>query len=225
MAGGMWLGFADGNFSTSGFRGQWSDSDGQQSNLDYVQNQWHLRTFDLSQFQGETISDLIALNERTGAVGQYDYYFGDIAMRRADGTVVPVWAGAPAPSGLTGTVFGPGSATVNVDSGQPAGVNSTAQNTHYYLDDYLGTTQMELSSGGWPVWEGSFTPFGQEIIGGTTTNYIGQQPADGTSMAYKFTGKERDAESGLDYFGARYYGSSMGRWMSPDWSSAPSAVC
>jgi RHS repeat-associated protein len=30
------------------------------------------------------------------------------------------------------------------------------------------------------------------------------------------TGKERDTESGLDYFGARYYGSSMGRWMSPD---------
>jgi RHS repeat-associated protein len=33
---------------------------------------------------------------------------------------------------------------------------------------------------------------------------------------YKFTGKERDTESGLDYFGARYYASSMGRWMSPD---------
>jgi RHS repeat-associated protein len=31
-----------------------------------------------------------------------------------------------------------------------------------------------------------------------------------------FTGKERDAESGLDYFGARYYGSSMGRFSSPD---------
>lgn len=30
------------------------------------------------------------------------------------------------------------------------------------------------------------------------------------------TGKERDAESGNDYFGARYYASSMGRWMSPD---------
>ena len=30
------------------------------------------------------------------------------------------------------------------------------------------------------------------------------------------TGKERDSESGLDYFGARYYGSSMGRFMSPD---------
>ena len=32
----------------------------------------------------------------------------------------------------------------------------------------------------------------------------------------RFTGKERDSESGLDYFGARYYGSTMGRWMSPD---------
>src|ERR1700721_2664943 len=35
-------------------------------------------------------------------------------------------------------------------------------------------------------------------------------------FAYKFTGKERDTESGLDYFGYRYLGSSMGRWTSPD---------
>jgi len=34
-----------------------------------------------------------------------------------------------------------------------------------------------------------------------------------------FTGKERDTESGNDYFGARYYASSMGRFMSPDWSA------
>lgn len=33
---------------------------------------------------------------------------------------------------------------------------------------------------------------------------------------YKFTGKERDSESGLDYFGARHYASSMGRFMSVD---------
>jgi len=32
------------------------------------------------------------------------------------------------------------------------------------------------------------------------------------------TGKERDSESGLDYFGARYYGSALGRFTSPDWS-------
>ena len=33
---------------------------------------------------------------------------------------------------------------------------------------------------------------------------------------YKFTGKERDAESGLDNFGKRYNSSSMGRFMTPD---------
>ena len=35
-------------------------------------------------------------------------------------------------------------------------------------------------------------------------------------FAYKFTGKERDSESGLDNFGARYNVSNMGRFMSPD---------
>ncbi|MDE3169526.1 MAG: RHS repeat-associated core domain-containing protein, partial [Acidobacteriota bacterium] len=34
-----------------------------------------------------------------------------------------------------------------------------------------------------------------------------------------FTGKEHDTESGLDYFGARYDSSALGRFMSPDWSS------
>ena len=38
------------------------------------------------------------------------------------------------------------------------------------------------------------------------------------------TGKERDSESGNDYFGARYYASSMGRWLSPDWSAKEDPV-
>jgi len=38
------------------------------------------------------------------------------------------------------------------------------------------------------------------------------------------TGKERDTESGNDYFGARYYSSAMGRWMSPDWSAKAEPV-
>lgn len=38
---------------------------------------------------------------------------------------------------------------------------------------------------------------------------------------YKFTGKERDSESGLDMFGAWYYASTMGRFMTPDWSARP----
>jgi RHS repeat-associated protein len=40
----------------------------------------------------------------------------------------------------------------------------------------------------------------------------------------RYTGKERDTESGLDYFGARYMSSNMGRFMSPDYSDTPEAV-
>jgi RHS repeat-associated protein len=33
---------------------------------------------------------------------------------------------------------------------------------------------------------------------------------------FEYAGKERDLETGLDYFGARYYGSALGRFTSPD---------
>jgi RHS repeat-associated protein len=36
--------------------------------------------------------------------------------------------------------------------------------------------------------------------------------------------KERDPESNIDDFGARFYSSTYGRWMSPDWSAAPEPV-
>jgi RHS repeat-associated protein len=41
-----------------------------------------------------------------------------------------------------------------------------------------------------------------------------------------FTGKQRDYESGLDNFGARYFGggNNIGRFMTPDWASKPTAV-
>jgi RHS repeat-associated protein len=42
-------------------------------------------------------------------------------------------------------------------------------------------------------------------------NYDGPPP-----LAHKFTGKERDSETWLDYFSARYFGSTMGRFFSPD---------
>ena len=43
-------------------------------------------------------------------------------------------------------------------------------------------------------------------------------------LTYKFTGKERDSESGLDNFGARYDSSSIGRFMSPDPENAGASL-
>lgn len=45
-----------------------------------------------------------------------------------------------------------------------------------------------------------------------------------SALTHKFTGKERDTESNLDYFGARFYSNTMGRFMSPDWSATPQPV-
>jgi RHS repeat-associated protein len=45
-----------------------------------------------------------------------------------------------------------------------------------------------------------------------------------TVCRHRYTGKERDTESGNDYFDARYYSSAMGRFMSPDWAENPAAI-
>jgi RHS repeat-associated protein len=62
-----------------------------------------------------------------------------------------------------------------------------------------------------------YLPFGEEIFadsGGRTTTmgYTGATDR----VRQKFTDKERDAETGLDYFLARYYSSTQGRFTSPD---------
>lgn len=61
-----------------------------------------------------------------------------------------------------------------------------------------------------------FMPFGEEIAGlmANRVGVAGYSKIDGTRQ--KFTGKERDAESGLDYFIARYYSSIHGRFTSAD---------
>lgn len=38
------------------------------------------------------------------------------------------------------------------------------------------------------------------------------------------TGKQRDTETNLDYFGARFYSSAMGRFVTPDWAEKPATV-
>ena len=87
------------------------------------------------------------------------------------------------------------------------------QGVHFHISDWLGSRRMQTDYQG--NTEATYTnlPFGEMPPG---------QSLGATE--HHFTGKERDAESGLDYFGARYYASNMGRWMSPDWADKPEAV-
>lgn len=50
-------------------------------------------------------------------------------------------------------------------------------------------------------------------------DYIRSYTSGSTNDKYRFTGKERDTETNYDYFGARYYDSELGRWMSVDASA------
>jgi len=77
----------------------------------------------------------------------------------------------------------------------------------FHFNDWLGTKRLDVNAAGQMVTWWSSDPFGAYLTPfGSATDVTEQH----------FTGKERDAESSNDYFGARYYASSMGRFMSPD---------
>jgi RHS repeat-associated protein len=82
---------------------------------------------------------------------------------------------------------------------------------HFYLNDPLGTRRAQTDYAGVLEQSCQSLPFGDAL---TCSGGNLQAPTE-----HHFTGKERDTESGNDYFGARYYASSMGRFMSPDWSA------
>jgi RHS repeat-associated protein len=91
--------------------------------------------------------------------------------------------------------------------------------TSYLTTDNLGTpriitgTNINNAYGGVKA-RHDYLPFGEEI-----SSLNGRTPElrySGDNVRQKFTQKERDLETGLDYFQARYYSSSQGRFTSPD---------
>lgn len=86
--------------------------------------------------------------------------------------------------------------------------------TSYLVGDHLGSTEILLDDQANLTWQAQYTPYGLEVVNGSQLLPTANDGA--YTMPYKFTGTERDVESGLDYFGARYYGSMMGRFISPD---------
>jgi RHS repeat-associated protein len=67
----------------------------------------------------------------------------------------------------------------------------------FHVDVYTGLAPV--------CYDADFYPYGGE-----------RAVTDSCSQDFKFTGKERDGETGNDYFGARFYTSSFGRFISPD---------
>ena len=68
-----------------------------------------------------------------------------------------------------------------------SGVGSNSDvSTNYYHGDHLGSQRLMTDTNGYPTWSATYLPFGQEWNPQITVNH------------YKFTGQERDGESGND---------------------------
>jgi len=78
----------------------------------------------------------------------------------------------------------------------------------------LGSTRLVTSATGAERRCLDYLPFGEQMVEGMGSR--GACYASANEPRVKFTGKERDAETGLDYFGARYFSGAQGRWTSPD---------
>ena len=155
-----------------------------------------------------------------------DGYVYDASGARVAKGVISVWSCDPSANGLRTTVdyiLGPGGQTATElgDNGkgamvwQRSYVYAGGQNIavyddnglHFRLTDWLGTLRATTDSAGVVESTCSSLPFGDG------------QACNGPTDTHHFTGKERDTESGNDYFGARYYSSALARWLSPDWSA------
>ncbi len=81
---------------------------------------------------------------------------------------------------------------------------SATDGTRFHFSDHLGTPRVITDATGAVLSRHDYYPYGMELT----------PWSDGES--HKFTGKERDSESGLDFFGARYFSSQFGRFNSID---------
>jgi RHS repeat-associated protein len=97
---------------------------------------------------------------------------------------------------------------------------ATSSSCQWMVTDALGTPRILADQTGSlaGIKRRDYLPFGEEILAGVghraTTN--GYATTQATTPRQQFTGKERDSETGLDYFEARYYGAVYGRFTSPD---------
>ena len=90
--------------------------------------------------------------------------------------------------------------------------DTQASTTRYrfQLDDHLGTASVETDDDGGVITYEEFHPYG------TTAWWARSSSTDVSAKRYRYTGKEKDEETGLSYHQARYLMTWLGRWDRPD---------
>ena len=88
----------------------------------------------------------------------------------------------------------------------------------WLVGDHLGTPRMIIGRAGSlaSIKRHDYLPFGEDLGAGIGGRTSANGYSDDAGVRQKFTAKERDTETSLDYFGARYYASSQGRFTGVD---------
>jgi len=98
--------------------------------------------------------------------------------------------------------------TTTIDkSAMPGALPSTL--SRYQFGNLLGSAVLELDPAAAIISYEEYYPYG-------STSYQAVRNQTETSKRYRYTGKERDEETGLSYHGARYYAPWLGRWTACD---------
>jgi RHS repeat-associated protein len=100
----------------------------------------------------------------------------------------------------------------------PSGAGAGGVQIQWLITDHLGTPRMVLDQNGAlaSMKRHDYLPFGEELFAPTGGRTAAQGYTSGDAIRQQFTQKERDIETGLDFFGARYYLSTQGRFTSID---------
>jgi len=103
-------------------------------------------------------------------------------------------------------------------NGQLLVTAESSANIHWLVTDQLGTPRMIADLGGSlsSLSRHDYLPFGEELFAGTGGRTTAQGYSASDGVRQHFTKQERDGETSLDYFHARYYASLQGRFISPD---------
>jgi RHS repeat-associated protein len=101
---------------------------------------------------------------------------------------------------------------------QAFGISANDQKVQWLISDHLGTPRMILDQTGSlaNMKRHDYLPFGEELFAPTSGRSAAQGYAGGDGVRQQFTQKERDVETGLDYFDARYFAATQGRFTSVD---------
>lgn len=100
--------------------------------------------------------------------------------------------------------------TVDASANGGTGLTGPVITQRYVLDNHLGSASLKLDESASIISYEEYYPYG------STSFQAGSSASEVKRKRYRYTGKEKDEESGLYYHGARYYACWLGRWTASD---------